>query len=242
MALLQEIGRYMHTSGYWTQRLHEHFQTGAKLLEDVFEPATTAHIAVDLQKGYCTPCLLLHSDLTDDHRDFLARTDATLKEIFELASDCDKAGIDQFWLRHTAEFTPDSLMVRMKKYRPSSHDKEIAEFLKTANDLCIPVDSDKVVNKRYESGFDGTDLEDRLRQENIKTVLITGGLRNYCVQETAKAAANRKFNTFIVDDLLLADNKFLTLQERGIYADKLSKFRVYPVVSDQVRRLVGPAR
>jgi nicotinamidase-related amidase len=57
---------------------------------------------------------------------------------------------------------------------------------------------DLVVTKRHWSAFSGTDLEERLKQAGVKTVVIGGITTNYGVESTARAAAG--FGVVFVED------------------------------------------
>ena len=57
------------------------------------------------------------------------------------------------------------------------------------------------------SGFDGTDLDTRLRARGIDRVFICGLATDYCVRATALAARAHGFETFVVTDAIAAVNR-----------------------------------
>jgi nicotinamidase-related amidase len=57
-----------------------------------------------------------------------------------------------------------------------------------------------VIVKHVNSSFIGTDLEARLRQSNIDTVVIVGAATNHCVETTARTAGNLGFKAMLVRD------------------------------------------
>jgi nicotinamidase-related amidase len=57
-----------------------------------------------------------------------------------------------------------------------------------------------VIVKHVNSAFIGTDLETRLRRDNIETVVIVGATTNHCVDTTARMAANLGFEAKVVRD------------------------------------------
>ncbi len=57
-----------------------------------------------------------------------------------------------------------------------------------------------VLVKHVNSSFIGTDLEARLRRDNIDTVVIVGATTNYCVETTARMAGNLGFKAKLVRD------------------------------------------
>lgn len=57
-----------------------------------------------------------------------------------------------------------------------------------------------VIVKHVNSSFIGTNLEARLRQENIENVVIVGATTNHCVETTARMAGNLGFKAKLVRD------------------------------------------
>ena len=67
-------------------------------------------------------------------------------------------------------------------------------------EIVQPVSGESVIPKSVNSAFIGTDLEERLRKDNIDSVVITGITTNHCVSTTARMAGNLGFNTYVVSD------------------------------------------
>jgi nicotinamidase-related amidase len=57
-----------------------------------------------------------------------------------------------------------------------------------------------VIVKRVNSSFIGTDLEARLREGNIRYIVIVGATTNHCVETTARMAGNLGFDVKLVRD------------------------------------------
>jgi nicotinamidase-related amidase len=66
--------------------------------------------------------------------------------------------------------------------------------------IVAPQSDEPVIQKTVNSAFIGTDLEDRLREAGIQSVVIVGLTTNHCVETTARMAGNLGFTTFVVDD------------------------------------------
>lgn len=78
---------------------------------------------------------------------------------------------------------------------------EGAEFHKDL-DLKTAIVISKAMNRDKEaySGFEGTDLKDRLETNNIKKVFITGVATDYCVKNTALDALRHSFDVYLIKD------------------------------------------
>jgi nicotinamidase-related amidase len=63
-----------------------------------------------------------------------------------------------------------------------------------------PLPGEPVVIKHVNSSFIGTDLEQRLREAGIDTVVTCGITTDHCVSTTTRMAGNLGFETFIVSD------------------------------------------
>lgn len=67
-------------------------------------------------------------------------------------------------------------------------------------DVVRPLEGEPVITKEVNSAFIGTDLEQRLRQQNITALLVTGLTTNHCVETTTRMAGNLGFDTYLVSD------------------------------------------
>jgi nicotinamidase-related amidase len=64
----------------------------------------------------------------------------------------------------------------------------------------VPLPGEPIVDKQVNSGFIGTDLEDRLRAAGVETVVIAGLTTDHCCSTTARMAGNLGFETWFVSD------------------------------------------
>ncbi|OCL26518.1 isochorismatase [Orenia metallireducens] len=63
-----------------------------------------------------------------------------------------------------------------------------------------PLAGEKVIQKRVNSAFIGTELESYLRENQFDKLVICGLTTNHCVSTTTRMAGNLGFNTFLVAD------------------------------------------
>jgi nicotinamidase-related amidase len=63
-----------------------------------------------------------------------------------------------------------------------------------------PIDGERVVEKRVNSAFIGTSLEEDLRRAGCRALVIAGLTTNHCVSTTARMAGNLGFATWVVSD------------------------------------------
>lgn len=68
----------------------------------------------------------------------------------------------------------------------------------------VPQDGELVVWKTGSSGFVGTGLDQILRDQGIDRLVIVGGVAAFCVNSTARSAANLGFEVLVPEDALIA--------------------------------------
>lgn len=81
-----------------------------------------------------------------------------------------------------------------------THGAEIHKDLKVKNALHI-LKGDDPDFEAY-SGFQGTDLSDRLHMDGVTTVYIAGLATDYCVKNTVLDALNHRFETYVIIDAI----------------------------------------
>ena len=76
--------------------------------------------------------------------------------------------------------------------------------LKARNAIHILKGTDK--NKEAYSGFQGTDLADRLKKDGVKRIFVTGLATDYCVKSTALDGLKKGFEVIVVSDVIKGVN------------------------------------
>lgn len=74
----------------------------------------------------------------------------------------------------------------------------------TVKAVVQPLPTEPLLSKNVNSAFIGTDLEARLRAQNITTVLIVGLTTQHCISTTVRMAANLGFTTYLASDATAA--------------------------------------
>ncbi len=64
----------------------------------------------------------------------------------------------------------------------------------------MPLANEPVITKNVNSAFIGTDLEQRLKEMGINTLIIVGLTTNHCISTTTRMASNLGFQTYLVSD------------------------------------------
>jgi nicotinamidase/pyrazinamidase len=62
------------------------------------------------------------------------------------------------------------------------------------------LNNEKALPKRRYSGFFGTDLDLRLRENGIKTIILVGVLTDICVMYTSADASARGYEVIVIKD------------------------------------------
>jgi nicotinamidase-related amidase len=140
-------------------------------------PATAAFIVVDVQKAIDDPVWAIGGERNNPEAE---------ANIGRLLDAWRGSGRPIFHVRHDSTF-PTSL------YRPGQ----------AGNDFkpeAAPIAGETVIPKRTNSAFIGTDLEERLCQRGIKTLVIAGVITNNSVEATVRMAGNLGFETYLVED------------------------------------------
>ena len=90
---------------------------------------------------------------------------------------------------------------------------------------------DRVLTKTSMDTFTSTGLADELRQRDIQTLIVTGVLTDACVESSARHAAERGFQVFVVDDACAA-------WEERFHAASLASLRRYFARVESTERVV----
>ncbi|PFD29227.1 cysteine hydrolase [Bacillus cereus] len=71
-------------------------------------------------------------------------------------------------------------------------------------DIVVPIKDEKIFKKKVNSAFIGTGLEEHLKENKIKKVVIVGLTTPHCVSTTTRMSGNMGFETYLVSDATAA--------------------------------------
>jgi hypothetical protein len=145
-------------------------------LDELAEQGGIAHVCIDVQAQFCDKDGWRG---TDD-------TEQTAKRIAKLSSLFRRHGIPNIWVYFDHDQEPSIDRAGFHHVVPEPHD------------ILIPKDDD--------SAFDGSNIHSILKEQNIKTLLVTGVNLNSCVHATVVDARKEKYNVIVLTDAVGNDN------------------------------------
>lgn len=75
------------------------------------------------------------------------------------------------------------------------------------HDSVTPLPGEVIITKNVNSAFIGTNLQEVLERDRIKTLVIAGLTTDHCISTTTRMAGNLGFETLLVADATAAFNK-----------------------------------
>lgn len=104
--------------------------------------------------------------------------DKTLSNIKELMETCRSNAIEVIYVQHDGEAGTE--------LEPFSHGWDIHNSI-------YPMQGEKVIRKRFNSGFKDTELEEYLDNKEIKTLILVGMQTEYCIDTTCRVAFEKGY-------------------------------------------------
>ena len=137
-------------------------------------PANTVLVVIDVQEGF------------DDTRWGRRNNPQAEANVKRLLTAWRRAHMPIIYVQHCSK-NPESPL------RPGVPGNEIKEIV-------APLPGEPVLRKSVNSAFIGTDLESRLRNGRVRTIVVVGITTDHCVSTTARMAGNLGFDTYVVSD------------------------------------------
>lgn len=186
------------------------------MIDITFDPGRGALVIVDMQAGYTDPDNVRGSWMRrqdpEMHRYFFGRVALAEDNLMRLLTRFRR------WGRPVIHVTfgwslPDrsDLTLVAHRGRPewAGTETDLAAFQVGGRshrivDTLSPLSGEAVLNKTSHSAFTSTEIEQVLRAARVQQVVIGGWATNACVGLTARDAADRGFETFLVEDACAA--------------------------------------
>ena len=202
------------------------------------DPSHTAHIIVDLQKGFMSPGAPIEVPTA---REIVA-------DVNHISGSLRNAGALNIFLRYTYDKAEKLTWTAFyRDYQNSAQTDMMAEtftpgapYFELWDELDVQA-GDLIVNKtRFSGMIPGTcDLHDILRARKIDTLIITGTLTNCCCESTARDAMQMNYKIIFVADAnaALTDEEHLaTLSSMtAIFADVMPTAMVVETIAKSAR-------
>lgn len=169
-------------------------------LKEKVEPQHTALIIVDMQNDFCSA-----QGAMAKVRDVSA-AGAIIPKLKEFIAQARSAGVKPFFIymcrgAEDAQGPYEEMAHRrgrkLRLCEPDSWGVKIVDELS-------PVKGDEMVRKRAYSAFIRTDLDRRLRDAGIKTLIMSGVATNVCVESTARDGFMLDYYIVYARDLMAA--------------------------------------
>ena len=101
-----------------------------------------------------------------------------------------KKGLQVIYIQHMSD-NPSSV------FHPKNEGFAIKELVE-------PIEEEIIITKKVNSSFIGTNLEEFLLLNDIRTLIITGLTTPHCVSTTTRMSGNLGFNTYLISDATAA--------------------------------------
>ncbi|MFQ5826048.1 MAG: cysteine hydrolase family protein [Dehalococcoidia bacterium] len=175
-------------------------------LREKIDPAHSAVVVVDMQNDFCVA-----GGVLDQHGFDLSPMQSMIPRLKDFLEQARKRGLRIIFIRTEKgeeDITPPTRELMRRKGRKRFACRAGtwgAEFVEGIR----PGEDELVVEKKRYSAFVGTDLETRLRERGIQTLVMTGVATNVCVDSTAREAFFRDFHVVFASDLSATDDPVL---------------------------------
>lgn len=203
-----------------------------RVIDQALEHRRALHPLADFEP---TRCALLVVDMQDFFIEMVPSARAIVENINRLAKEIRLGGGQVVWIKMTVDASDAQSWSHFysKLLSQQGTDAHFNRLKRGADDWEIwhelnVRDGDWEVEKSRFSAFiqGSSDLEKRLRERDVETVLVTGTVTNVCCESTARDAMMLNFETIIVSDACAAlddETHMATLNNfQTIFGDVLS--------------------
>lgn len=153
-----------------------------------------ALLIIDMQNGFIRP----ESSLC------IAGAEATLPNCVRTIAQARVLNLPLFYMRR--EYSADGVNVEAVRYeawakggRPLSRAASLPNSLGFPEEIA-PCEDDCIITKPRFSAFLGTDLDERLQQKKIDTLVVIGTTTPNCIRATCFDALSLRYNVVLIED------------------------------------------
>jgi nicotinamidase-related amidase len=182
-------------------------------LAELVDPAHTALVVVDMQRDFCCPGGSFESLGVD-----MSMYPPVIEAIGELIASARGAGVMLVFIQMTvlpnqASDSPAQIRFNLRMHDGHHGDVEPLRYTLDGSEGqkfvpgLEPLDGEVVVKKYRSSGFWGTNLDQVLRSNGIKSVVMTGCTTEGCVESTARDAMFNDYYVVIATDAVGSDDR-----------------------------------
>jgi len=170
---------------------------------EMIDPARSALVVIDVQTDFASPSGAMARMGAD-----LSGVEGVLDNVETLIAAARQAGVCMAFARVVTSPQTDSAALKnlnaRKGLAPSALDicregDRGSDYYRVA-----PLAGEIEVSKRLFSAFHGADLDQRLRERKVDTLILVGLTTNCCIDATARDAFHRNYNVFVVSDATAA--------------------------------------
>jgi nicotinamidase-related amidase len=175
--------------------------------------ARAALVVIDVQNYSCNPRAGLMEMLADRHPQIAAYYEPQVRasmipNIVRLVAAFRAAGREVVFTRHGALLPDGRDMVARRRARDRSAVEEsgrpamwpAGSFEHEIVDEVAPRPGELVLDKNSSSPFNGTGIDQLLRNLGVDTLVLAGVATDMCVETTARDAADRGYNVVVASD------------------------------------------
>ena len=182
-------------------------RNGREHVFNTIDPMCTALLVIDMQTAFVAPGAILEVPL--------AR--GIVNNINRLATHLRSGGSPVIWIRSTfAKTGPESFSVYFDNFAPGDNGEDIRANLYEGTEghafwhELDRHDDDLVIDKsRFSAFVDGaSSLDKKLRDRNIKSLVVTGTLTNICCESTVRDAMMLDYQCIVIEDANAAQTDY----------------------------------
>lgn len=169
-------------------------------------------LVVDFQNYGCNPkcgvAAMLSGQFPEVASYYLPRLRETIGNTRRLLNAFRSAGREVVYTRHGALLSDGRDMIARRRLRDADSVEQTetptlwskGSFEHEVVSELAPLIDELVIDKNASSAFNGTGIDQLLRNLGLKTLIVTGMATDMCVETTARDAADRGYNVIVVED------------------------------------------